>query len=351
MFIKTLRRQHFLSQERLAENSGLSLRTIQRVESGHRVSYSSLRKLAATFDIDVDKLERELYTLNNQSDEFNETPLWIRLLLGKGWFFGSRNRYEKMASLFTILGIVFFMAWTTLVLWLTVPAVEDLMTFGLLTGSVAFFVAACFSLYCIRTGDKYRAWQVIEKGQSKNNTVKVIATFIGLIFAVNAYSSFDTQRNSALMETPPWHFIGTNENNQVFTNYVAHSDAVVLASAGQRKLVRLYEQGVRIGVNPNGEVDLVSLNSAKFSLVYSGALPLSLTWDMTRADIERLIGEPTSVSDLDFSMQKVQYLIDGNRLDIGSQSVVLELMYRAHSLSRTDMDISLVSMSIRQADD
>ncbi|MDG2174693.1 MAG: helix-turn-helix transcriptional regulator [Gammaproteobacteria bacterium] len=350
MYIKKLRQQHFLSQENLAENTGLSLRTIQRVESGHRVRHSSLRKLAATFEMDVDILERELYSMSNQTDEFNETPLWIRLLLGKGWFFGDRNRYEKMTSLFTALGIVCFTAWTSLVLWLTVPAVEDLMTFMLLTGCVAFFVAACFSLYCIRTGDKYGAWQVIEKGPSKNRTVRVVATFFGLIVAVNAYSSFETQRNSALLETPPWHFIGINENNQVFRNYVAHPDSVVLATPGERKLFRLYEQGVRIGVNPSGEVDLVSLNSAKFSLVYSGALPMSLTWDMTRADIERLIGEPTSVSDLDLSMLKVQYLIDGNQLDIGSESVVLELMYRASSVSMNDLDKVLVSMSIRQAD-
>jgi transcriptional regulator with XRE-family HTH domain len=64
MFIKNLRQIKYLSQENLAELSGLSLRTIQRVESGHRISYASLRSLAAAFDINVDELEQELYSMD-----------------------------------------------------------------------------------------------------------------------------------------------------------------------------------------------------------------------------------------------------------------------------------------------
>ena len=51
MNLRFLREQRRLSQERLAELSGLSLRTIQRLEAGHRVSYASLRALAATIEI------------------------------------------------------------------------------------------------------------------------------------------------------------------------------------------------------------------------------------------------------------------------------------------------------------
>jgi len=38
-----------LSQERVADMSGLSLRTVQRLDAGDRVSYASLRALAAAF--------------------------------------------------------------------------------------------------------------------------------------------------------------------------------------------------------------------------------------------------------------------------------------------------------------
>ena len=56
MSFRSLRERKLLSQEQLAEKSGLSLRTIQRVEAGHRVRYASLRALAATFEMDVDLL-------------------------------------------------------------------------------------------------------------------------------------------------------------------------------------------------------------------------------------------------------------------------------------------------------
>jgi len=43
MLIRKLREERGISQEQLAETTQLSLRTIQRVEAGHRVSYASLR--------------------------------------------------------------------------------------------------------------------------------------------------------------------------------------------------------------------------------------------------------------------------------------------------------------------
>lgn len=82
MLIRKLREDRGISQEQLAEAAHLSLRTIQRVEAGHRVSYTSLRALAATFDVNVDLLERELYAMNAAEDEYIEKPLWVRLVLG-----------------------------------------------------------------------------------------------------------------------------------------------------------------------------------------------------------------------------------------------------------------------------
>ncbi len=81
MLIRKLRVDRGLSQEQLAEATCLSLRTIQRVEAGHRVGYASLRALATTFDINVDSLERELYAMNTAQDEYIEKPLWVRLTL------------------------------------------------------------------------------------------------------------------------------------------------------------------------------------------------------------------------------------------------------------------------------
>lgn len=82
MLIRKLRDDRGISQEQLAEATHLSLRTIQRVEAGHRVSYASLRALASTFNVNVDLLERELYAMNTSQNEFIEKPLWVRLTLG-----------------------------------------------------------------------------------------------------------------------------------------------------------------------------------------------------------------------------------------------------------------------------
>lgn len=81
MLIRKLRQDAELSQEQLAQETRLSLRTIQRAEAGHRVSYASLRALAAAFKTNVDLLEQELYAMNNMNGEFIEKPLWARLIL------------------------------------------------------------------------------------------------------------------------------------------------------------------------------------------------------------------------------------------------------------------------------
>jgi transcriptional regulator with XRE-family HTH domain len=95
MLIKELRRKKRVSQEQLAETCGLSLRTIQRVESGHRIGYASLRAIATTFDIDVDVLEQELYSIDKMAHQYKDFPLWVKVYLGRGWFTATRHEFLK----------------------------------------------------------------------------------------------------------------------------------------------------------------------------------------------------------------------------------------------------------------
>ncbi|WP_105169930.1 helix-turn-helix domain-containing protein [Pseudoalteromonas sp. T1lg23B] len=60
MIIRKLRLQKGWSQEQLAQLSGLSLRTIQRIERGQTPSLESLRSLAAVFETTVASLQQEL---------------------------------------------------------------------------------------------------------------------------------------------------------------------------------------------------------------------------------------------------------------------------------------------------
>jgi transcriptional regulator with XRE-family HTH domain len=57
MLIQKYRLQRGWSQEQLAELSGLSTRTIQRLERGQTPSLESLKALAAVFDVDLSRLK------------------------------------------------------------------------------------------------------------------------------------------------------------------------------------------------------------------------------------------------------------------------------------------------------
>ena len=54
--VKQLRNQRSWSQDQLASVSGLSLRTIQRIENRGTCSLDSKRALAAVFEVDVEEL-------------------------------------------------------------------------------------------------------------------------------------------------------------------------------------------------------------------------------------------------------------------------------------------------------
>ena len=156
MFLKNLRQVKHLSQEDLAELSALSLRTIQRVESGHRVSYASLRSLAAAFEINVDKLEQELYSMDQIIKEYKDYPFWLRFYLGSGWFTASRKELKKTEVFFLIVGTILGGVW--FVTSLMDIAIYRFAMFGSLCG---FFGAYNISI-SIRVGDKYDVWSKLE---------------------------------------------------------------------------------------------------------------------------------------------------------------------------------------------
>lgn len=57
MLVQKLRLQKGWSQQQLAELSGLSVRTIQRIEQGQGASVESLKSLAAVFEINFSELQ------------------------------------------------------------------------------------------------------------------------------------------------------------------------------------------------------------------------------------------------------------------------------------------------------
>jgi transcriptional regulator with XRE-family HTH domain len=63
--IKKIRISKGWSQEQLSQFSGLSVRTIQRIERGHNAGLESLKCIAAAFDMDISRLQKE----NEDEDE------------------------------------------------------------------------------------------------------------------------------------------------------------------------------------------------------------------------------------------------------------------------------------------
>ncbi len=157
MFVRVLRQRFRLSQEQLAESSGLSLRTIQRVEAGHRISYASLRALADVFEVDVDKLELELYAMDKTSKDFKELPLWVRLVLGRGWVSSSRRELFFTEIILGGLGVVLVGLSAVNAIW---PIIYDPKGTALYSGLIMFLLAYLTSVF-IRVGDKHSAWPLL----------------------------------------------------------------------------------------------------------------------------------------------------------------------------------------------
>jgi transcriptional regulator with XRE-family HTH domain len=72
MLVQKLRLQKGWSQQQLADLSGLSVRTIQRIEQGQTASSESLKSLAAVFEVDFSTLlESTMHTPSRASDQIN----------------------------------------------------------------------------------------------------------------------------------------------------------------------------------------------------------------------------------------------------------------------------------------
>ncbi|SFN81931.1 Helix-turn-helix [Formivibrio citricus] len=71
MSVQKLRLKHGWSQQQLAEISGLSVRTIQRIEAGQPASTESLKSLAAVFQVDFLTLDPE-HAMNTNTNSLCE---------------------------------------------------------------------------------------------------------------------------------------------------------------------------------------------------------------------------------------------------------------------------------------
>lgn len=84
MIIRKLRLERGWSQETLSEISGVSVRTIQRIERGRNASLETLSALAAAFDVDVATLSTEtsMYTPRDVAEDERQALEYVRDIKG-----------------------------------------------------------------------------------------------------------------------------------------------------------------------------------------------------------------------------------------------------------------------------
>jgi transcriptional regulator with XRE-family HTH domain len=159
VLVKELRQKKRFSQEQLAEACGLSLRTIQRIESGHRVSYGSLLALAGAFDCDADTLEQEINRVESTSSEYRELPFWLRLSFDSGLFATTRDVHKRLEMIFITLGVVISIVWINNLIWDFARWIPEK---ALVFGFVGMLIGAYSMSTSLRLGDKYDVWSRLE---------------------------------------------------------------------------------------------------------------------------------------------------------------------------------------------
>lgn len=114
MIIKKLRLQKCWSQEQLSEFSGLSVRTIQRIERGQQASLESLKSLAAVFQVNINDLQPESdmetqthYTTDNTDNNKTKTiQVDDQEKKAMEYVEGIKSFYQSLCTYFITIGFL-----------------------------------------------------------------------------------------------------------------------------------------------------------------------------------------------------------------------------------------------------
>ena len=101
MVLKQLRVSRHLAQGQLAEMSGLNVRTIQRIESGHNASLESLKCLAFVLEVNVDILQQMRLDMKTQKELWQAAPLWVRCWFALNYLNLTPLKRTTVGALFT----------------------------------------------------------------------------------------------------------------------------------------------------------------------------------------------------------------------------------------------------------
>ena len=151
MILKQVRINQHLSQEQLAQMSGLNVRTIQRIESGQNASLESLKCLAAALEVDVSTLQQESISVDKYSVNWDKHPLWL-----KCWFFFNFLSFRTTRSVATRIQIISHLSGFLL-------CVFGLISEPALVGGLLMLATAYLFMLLTWQGDKYGIWYDINE--------------------------------------------------------------------------------------------------------------------------------------------------------------------------------------------
>lgn len=154
MIVRKLRKKSNWTQEQLATMSGLSIRTIQRVESGRSASLETLKCLASVFETDISKLTEEITVIDKQTEIWAIQPRWFRWGF---WKIRSR-RVQLRIELFslTIGVLIWLVGYFSGGFMLPIGEIEFVGT-GRVLGPM-LILSAYYTGWTIRHGDREQLW-------------------------------------------------------------------------------------------------------------------------------------------------------------------------------------------------
>ncbi len=125
MLIQKLRLQRGWSQEQLAELSGLSVRTIQRLERGQPASVESLKALGAVFEIDFSNLkEPDMSAIADEAVQTTQTSMRADEALAMAHVRAVKRFYIHLCQYIVVIGALAIINLATAPrhLWFIYPA-------------------------------------------------------------------------------------------------------------------------------------------------------------------------------------------------------------------------------------
>ena len=123
--IKKLRLERHWSQEQLADMSGLSIRTIQRIENGENAGLESLKALAAVFETTIEDSNK-----NEELEQVRKEEAYIQKLKGfyRLVFIAALTMIAPIVIAFNDTSFWFIVLWILLG-WFVIIGIYALNTF------------------------------------------------------------------------------------------------------------------------------------------------------------------------------------------------------------------------------